>query len=61
MTCPDSWTKELLLEAIKFFAKIEGSKGLKVSWLEKVALRMGFIYDDSVITVAKMLWNSCYR
>ncbi len=56
----DTGTHESLLEASTFIETIEKRQGLKVSCIEEVAYRMGFIDADQVRALAEPLLKSGY-
>ena len=49
----DTGTPESLLDASAFVATVEKRQGLKVSCIEEVAYRMGFIDADQVRNLAR--------
>jgi glucose-1-phosphate thymidylyltransferase len=56
----DTGTHDSLLEASTFIETIEKRQGLKVSCVEEVAYRMGFIDADQVRELAKPFKNNGY-
>lgn len=56
----DTGTHESLLQAANFIATVEQRQGLKISCVEEVAYRMGFIDADQVERLARPLMNSGY-
>jgi glucose-1-phosphate thymidylyltransferase len=56
----DTGTHDSLLQAANFIATVEQRQGLKISCVEEVAYRMGFIDADQVERLARPLVNSGY-
>ena len=56
----DTGTHESLLEASQFIETIERRQGLKVSCLEEIALRMGYISEADVEALAQPLLKNSY-
>jgi glucose-1-phosphate thymidylyltransferase len=56
----DTGTHESLLQAATFIEVIEQRQGLKVSCIEEIAYRMGYITADQLGQLAKVLENSSY-
>ena len=56
----DTGTHQSMLEASNFIATIENRQGLKVSCLEEIALKKGFIDEDMYKKLLKFYKNSPY-
>jgi len=56
----DTGTHDSLLEASQFIATIEKRQGLKVSCVEEIAWRMGYIDTDALRRLAAALGKSSY-
>jgi len=56
----DTGTHDSLLEASQFIATIEKRQGLKVSCVEEIAWRMGYIDTDALRQLAAALGKSSY-
>jgi glucose-1-phosphate thymidylyltransferase len=56
----DTGTHESLLQASNFIATIEQRQGLKVSCIEEIAFKMGFISRDQLLELAKPLSKNQY-
>ena len=56
----DTGTHESLLQAAQFVEVVESRQGLKISCLEEIAWRMGFIDGDQLRALAKPLARSGY-
>ena len=56
----DTGTHESLLEASQFIATIEKRQGLKVSCVEEIAWRMGYIDTAALLQLASALGKSSY-
>lgn len=56
----DTGTHESLLQASQFVQTVEQRQGLKISCLEEIALRMGFIDLDQFLSLAKDLVDTDY-
>jgi len=56
----DTGTHDSLLQAANFIATVEQRQGLKISCVEEVAYRMGFIDAEQLTRLAKPLVNSGY-
>lgn len=56
----DTGTHESLLEASEYIAIIERRQGLKVSCVEEIAWRKGFISDEQLLALARPLAKSGY-
>ncbi len=57
----DTGTPDSLLDASNFIATIEKRQGLKVSCIEEVAYRMGYIDSEQLLAIIKDLPNNVYR
>jgi glucose-1-phosphate thymidylyltransferase len=57
----DTGTPASLLDAANYVATIERRQGLKISCLEEVAYRMGYINIDELGTLIEKMPNSDYR
>ena len=56
----DTGTHDSLLEASQFIATIEKRQGLKVSCVEEIAWRMGYIDTAALLQLATALGKSSY-
>jgi glucose-1-phosphate thymidylyltransferase len=56
----DTGTHESLLEAAHFVAVVEKRQGLKISCLEEIAFRLGYIDGKQLAAIAKPLEKSEY-
>ena len=56
----DTGTHESLLQASNFIATIEQRQGLKVSCIEEIAYKKGFIGNDQLIKLAMELKGNQY-
>lgn len=56
----DTGTHDTMLEASSFIATLEKRQGLKISCPEEVALRMGFINEAQLMSLAQPLLKSGY-
>lgn len=56
----DTGTHESLLEASVFIETIERRQGLKISCIEEIAYRMGYINDEQLMKIAAPMKNSGY-
>jgi glucose-1-phosphate thymidylyltransferase len=56
----DTGTHESLLEAGEFIATIERRQGLKISCIEEIAYRQGYIGKDKLLDLADRLKNNGY-
>jgi glucose-1-phosphate thymidylyltransferase len=56
----DTGTHESLLQASNFIATIEQRQGLKVSCIEEIAFKMGFITREQLLELAKPLSKNQY-
>lgn len=56
----DTGTHESLLQASNFIATIEERQGLKVSCIEEIAYKRGFISKEQLLTLAKPLSKNQY-
>ncbi|MDX1484467.1 MAG: glucose-1-phosphate thymidylyltransferase RfbA [Alphaproteobacteria bacterium] len=56
----DTGTPDSLLQAAQFVEVVEARQGLKISCIEEVAWRMGFIDDDRLRALAEPLEQSGY-
>jgi glucose-1-phosphate thymidylyltransferase len=56
----DTGTHESLLEAGEFIATIERRQGLKISCIEEIAYRQGYIDRDQLVGLAEPLGNNGY-
>ena len=57
----DTGTHESLLEAANFIATIEHRQGLKISCLEEIALRRGYIGREQLARTLAQMPASPYR
>ena len=57
----DTGTPQSLLSASNFIQMIEDRQGLKISCIEEIAFRMGFINDIQLNSLIKKLPNSDYK
>src|SRR2546429_7905694 len=57
----DAGTQMSLLEAGNYIATIENRQGLKIAWLEEVALRMGIISQAQLSAIIDRLPKGRYR
>jgi len=57
----DTGTPEALLKASQFFGVIEERQGLKVSCIEEIAFKKGFINVEQFQKLLKQIPNSLYR
>ena len=57
----DTGTPQSLLSASNFIQMIEDRQGLKISCIEEIAFRMGFINDNQLNSLIKKLPNSEYK
>ena len=56
----DTGTHESLLQASNFIATIEQRQGLKVSCIEEIAFKMGFITKEQLLELAEPLSKNQY-
>lgn len=56
----DTGTQESLLQASSFVATVELRQGLKISCIEEIAYRMGFIDQEQLARIASTLGASTY-
>jgi glucose-1-phosphate thymidylyltransferase len=56
----DTGTQESLLQAANFIATIEQRQGLKISCIEEIAYKKGFITKQQLIDIADKMKNSAY-
>ncbi|HID99289.1 MAG TPA: glucose-1-phosphate thymidylyltransferase, partial [Thiotrichaceae bacterium] len=56
----DTGTQESLLQAANFIATIEQRQGLKISCIEEIAYKKGFIDRKQLVSLAKNIINSEY-
>ena len=56
----DTGTHESLIQASNFIASIEQRQGLKVSCLEEIAFRSGYITAEQLTELAKPLLKNQY-
>ena len=57
----DTGTQESLLEAANFIATVEHRQGLKISCLEEIALRLGYLDRDQLAQTLREMPASPYR
>lgn len=57
----DTGTPDSLLEAANFIATIEKRQGLKISCIEEIAYRMGFINEGQLEKIINCTPNSVYK
>ena len=56
----DTGTHDSLLEASQFVQTLEKRQGMKISCIEEIAYRMGFIDRDQMLKLADGLSNNQY-
>ena len=56
----DTGTHDSLLEASQFVQILEKRQGVKISCIEEIAFRMGYIDRDSLLVIGKKMKNSPY-
>ncbi len=56
----DTGTQESLLQASNYIHTIEQRQGLKISCIEEIAFKMGFIEKDQLLLLAEQMKNSSY-
>ncbi len=56
----DTGTQESLLQAANFIATIEQRQGLKISCIEEIAYKKGFITKEQLTAIADKMKNSAY-
>ena len=56
----DTGTHDSLLEASQFVQTLEKRQGMKISCIEEIAFRMGYIEKEQLISLGKKLVNSQY-
>ncbi len=56
----DTGTPETLMQAANFIETIEARQGLKISCVEEIAFRMGYIYSGQLETLAQPLLSNGY-
>jgi glucose-1-phosphate thymidylyltransferase len=56
----DTGTHESLLQASNYIQTIEQRQGLKISCIEEIAYKMGFISKDELLSLADTMKNSTY-
>ncbi len=56
----DTGTHESLLQASNYIHTIEQRQGLKISCIEEIAYKMGFISKDQLLKLAEQLQKSAY-
>mgnify|MGYP000399746920 CR=1 FL=1 len=56
----DTGTHESLLEASQFVQILEKRQGVKISCIEEIAYRMGFIDKDGLVKLAEKMKNNSY-
>ena len=56
----DTGTQESLLQAANYMHTIEQRQGLKISCIEEIAYKMGFINKDQLLLLAEQMRNSSY-
>ena len=56
----DTGTQDALAEATEFVRAIEKRQGLKISCIEEIAWRMGYITKEQTIDISKQYGNSAY-
>jgi glucose-1-phosphate thymidylyltransferase len=56
----DTGTHDSLLEASQFVQTLEKRQGMKISCIEEIAYRMGYINNDQLLILAKSMENNNY-
>jgi len=56
----DTGTHESLLEASQFIATVEKRQGLKISCIEEIAYRQGYITKDQLIKIGQRMHKNAY-
>ena len=56
----DTGTHDSLLEASQFVQTLEKRQGMKISCIEEIAFRMGYIDKDKLRTLGKNMENNQY-
>jgi glucose-1-phosphate thymidylyltransferase len=56
----DTGTQESLLQASNYIQTIEQRQGLKISCIEEIAFKMGFIDREKLLSLAEEMKNSTY-
>ena len=56
----DTGTQDSLLEASQFVQTLEKRQGMKVSCIEEIAFRMGYIDEKQLEIIGKNMGNSPY-
>ena len=56
----DTGTHDSLLEASQFVQILEKRQGVKISCIEEIAYRMGFIDKDGLVKLAEKMKNNSY-
>lgn len=56
----DTGTHNSLLQAAQYVQTIEENQGIKIACLEEIALRMGFLAKEQVLTIASQYKNNEY-
>ena len=59
-TCLDTGTHESLFEASQFVQILEKRQGVKISCIEEIAYRMGFIQKKDLLKLGKEMKNNSY-
>ncbi|MDO4162130.1 MAG: glucose-1-phosphate thymidylyltransferase RfbA [Pseudomonadota bacterium] len=57
----DAGTPDSLMDAGQFVQIIEKRQGLKISCIEEIAYRRGFINDEQMLELINSLKDSCYK
>ena len=56
----DTGTHDSLLEASQFVQTLEKRQGMKISCIEEIAFRMGYIDKDQLIALGNEMMNNPY-
>ena len=56
----DTGTHDSLLEASQFVQTLEKRQGMKISCIEEIAFRMGYIDNDQLRSLGKNMKNNQY-